>query len=172
MSECPSTPFFSALEKIKRAIDSLMASLCILIVAMMVLLVTYQVIARYVFNAASGMSEVLSRYLFIWLILFSGAYVFGLRGHMSIEYVKQKFPLNIQISFDMFSELIIVIFALCILILGGYSASLRQMWQMDSALQIPMGVIYSAIPISGAIIVFYFFYNEIKLYRKLKALNK
>ncbi len=172
MFKRPSAPFFSALEKIKSVMDILIASLCILIVAMMTLLVAYQVIARYVFNNASGMSEVLSRYLFIWLILFGSAYVFGLREHMSIEYVKRKFPLKVQISFDMLSELVIVVFALCVLILGGYSTALRQMWQLDSALQIPMGAIYSAIPISGTIIVFYFFYNEIKLYRKFKTLNK
>lgn len=155
---------------IKNIIDKIMEYLCILIVLLMCILVTYQVVTRYVFDNPSAVSEILSRYLFIWLILFGGAYVFGLREHMSISFVKLKLPKKIQIYLDMFSELIIVIFSSSIMILGGYSITTRQMLQMDSSLQLPIGVIYMAIPISGVIMLFYFIYNELMLLHKLKDL--
>lgn len=171
MSKSSSLSFFDYVKNVKKFIDIVVSSICISIVAIMTFLVTYQVFSRYIFNSPSGVSEVLSRYLFIWLVLFGGAYVFGLREHMSIEYIKQKFPIRVQILFDMFSEFIIMVFTLTIMILGGFNASVRQMWQLDSALQIPMGVIYSSIPISGGIILFYFLYNEMNLYYKLKQHN-
>ncbi|MGR6980586.1 TRAP transporter small permease [Testudinibacter sp. P27/CKL/0425] len=155
---------------IKNIIDKIMEYLCILIVFLMCILVTYQVVTRYIFDNPSAISEILSRYLFIWLILFGGAYVFGLREHMSISFVKLKLPKKIQIYLDMFSELIIVIFSSAIMILGGYSITTRQMLQMDSSLQLPIGVVYMAIPISGVIMLFYFIYNEIMLLHKLKDL--
>ncbi|WP_386692433.1 MULTISPECIES: TRAP transporter small permease [unclassified Lonepinella] len=157
---------------IKKFVDKTMEYLCILIVLLMCILVTYQVITRYVFDQPSSVSEILSRYLFIWLVLFGGAYVFGLREHMSISFLKQKLSNKVQIYLDMLSEFIIAIFTFTIMILGGYSITLRQMLQMDSSLQLPVGIIYSAIPIAGIIMIFYFIYNETILLKKLKELQQ
>ncbi|MDG6895715.1 TRAP transporter small permease [Volucribacter amazonae] len=159
------------LATIKLWVDKFMQWLCIAIVGLMCVLVTYQVVTRYVFNAPSAVSEVLARYLFIWLILFGGAYVFGCREHLSIAYVKQKLSAKGQIFADMISELAILLFTLSIMLFGGYHIAMRQMWQMDSALQLPMGVIYSAIPLAGIIILFYALYNQIQLVKKWKTLG-
>ncbi|WP_152596717.1 TRAP transporter small permease [Chelonobacter oris] len=146
---------FNIIKRLKIIIDKIISIACIFIISTMTLLVSYQVIARYIFNNPSAISEVLSRYFFIWLVLFGSAYVFGLREHMLISFIKDKFPPKTKIISDMLSELAVAVFALAIMILGGYSASVRQMWQLDSALQIPIGVIYSVIPISGGLILFY-----------------
>lgn len=162
--------FFNLLEKSKTIVDKIVASLCIFIVGAMTCLVTYQVASRYLLNSPSAISEVLSRYLFIWLIFYGSAYVFGLREHMSISFIKDKFPPKLRIIVDMFSETVILVFAASIMIFGGYTSTVRQMWQLDSALQIPMGVIYSAIPISGCMILFYFIYNQAKFIQQLKSI--
>jgi len=159
------------IETLKRWADKFISAVLIFIVGAMTVLVTYQVISRYLFNSPSAVSEVLSRYMFIWLVLLGSAYVFGLRDHMAISFIKNKFSGKVRIYLDMFSEFATAIFALSIMIIGGYSSAARQMWQLDSALQIPMGMIYLALPISGGLILFYFIYNELQLFRHLKQLN-
>lgn len=161
----------AVLETFKKYLDTFVAWVCIGIVGLMTVLITWQVITRYLFNSPSAVSEILSRYLFIWLILFGSAYVFGLREHMAISFIKEKFSPRGKIITDMFTELAIAVFTFTIMIIGGWYTVLRQMWQLDSALQIPMGYIYSAIPLSGGLIVFYFLYNEIHLFRRLNTLN-
>jgi len=158
-------------DTLKYWVDTLISAVLIFIVGAMTVLVTYQVVARYLFNSPSGISEVLSRYFFIWLILIGSAYVFGLREHMAITFIKQKFSQKSQVYIEMFIEFSTATFAFLIMIIGGYNSVVRQMWQLDSALQIPMGVIYSAIPISGGLIIFYFLYQELKLFRRLKQLK-
>lgn len=162
---------FDKFDTLKLWVDKVIAAVLIFIVAAMTTLVTYQVVARYFFGSPSATSEVLSRYAFIWLILIGSAYVFGLREHMAISFVKQKFTEKIQIYVDMFIEFSTAVFALLVMVIGGHSSAVRQMWQMDSALQIPMGVIYAAIPISGGLIIFYFLYQELNLLRRLKQLK-
>ncbi|MFB9137199.1 TRAP transporter small permease [Vibrio sp. AK197] len=156
---------------LKRWLDKLVASTCIAIVAAMTVLVTYQVVVRYLFNSPSAVSEVMSRYLFIWLVLIGSAYVFGLKEHMAISFVKEKFSAKAQVIVEMFIELTTVVFALAIMLVGGYNSAVRQMWQLDSALQIPMGAIYAAIPISGGLMVFYFLHNELQLFSRWKQLR-
>jgi TRAP-type C4-dicarboxylate transport system permease small subunit len=170
MSKNEGNAFCRYFDNLKSWVDRVLAGFCILIVGAMTVLVTYQVVARYLFNSPSAISEVLSRYLFIWLILFGSAYVFGLREHMAISFIKEKFSEKVQLLADMFIELVTVCFAISIMIIGGYSSTMRQMWQLDSALQIPIGMIYAAIPISGGLIVFFFLYNEFKLIRRFSQL--
>lgn len=164
--------FYALLTKIKLKIDTVVAYFCIVLVAVMTLLVTYQVATRYLFNDPSAVSEVLSRYLFIWLILIGSAYVFGLREHIAITFMRDRMPHNIRISLEILGELATAIFALLVLSIGGYIGMARQMGQLDSALQIPIGVIYAAIPISGFLTVFYCLYNQYGLIRQFSSKQK
>ena len=164
--------FFDQIDSLKGWIDRIIEAILIFIVAAMTILVTYQVIVRYFFDSPSAVTEVLSRYAFIWLILIGSAYIFGLREHMAISFIKQKLSPKVQLILEMFIEFSTALLALLVMGIGGYSSVIRQMWQSDSALQIPMGVIYAAIPISGALIIFYFLYQELHLLRRLKQLNR
>jgi TRAP-type C4-dicarboxylate transport system permease small subunit len=157
--------------KLKSIIDWIVERACITIMAVLTILVSYQVVTRYVFDSPSAVSEVLSRYMFVWLVLIGGAYVFGLREHMAISYVRDKFSPKVGIFVDMLTEWAIAIFAFIVMWQGGYKASVRQMWQQDSALEIPMGVIYSAIPIAGILILFYVAINQLKLIHNFQQLR-
>lgn len=152
----------------KKMVDKFAEIFCISLLATMTALVTYQVIVRYVFNAPSTISEALSKYLFIWLVMIGGAYVFGLREHMDIGFLRDKLPGKARIMLHMINEFVIVVFALSVMVMGGYSGAMRQMIQVDAALEIPIGLIYMAIPIGGLLILFYFVHNEMKLFTELK----
>lgn len=147
------------MEKIKYCFDKFLEYSCIILMSCMTALVTYQVIVRYFFNRPSVISEVLSKYMFVWMIFLCSAYVFGLREHMNIPFVKDKLNNRSKKLCEIISETIIFLFALGVMIIGGYFGALPQMEQLDSALQISMGFIYLVIPIAGICILFYYLYN-------------
>lgn len=153
----------------KKAIDRAVEWICIILLGVMTILVTYQVVTRYFFNAPSAISEVLAKYLFVWLVMICGAYVFGLREHMNIGFLREKLPVKSRLIVEMISEFLIVLFALTVMIIGGYQGAVKQMIQLDSALQIPVGIIYAVIPISGFLMVFYFIYNVSRLAKQFAA---
>ena len=156
------------MEKMKKLFDRVLEASCIALMSVMTILVSYQVMTRYIFNKPSAVSEVLARYMFVWMVLLCAAYVFGLREHMNIPFVKDKLPPRGRIVCDIIGEVIIALFGLGVMVAGGYAGAMRQMGQLDSALQISMGIIYAAIPLSGISIVFYFFYNVSKLLKEFK----
>ncbi|MDR3049904.1 MAG: TRAP transporter small permease [Elusimicrobiota bacterium] len=155
--------------KIKSVLDKVLQWFCRVIVTIMTILVTYQVISRYCFNAPSAISEAMARYLFVWLTMYGGAYVFGKRQHMNLSFVRDKFPPKIKTMVEMFGEFVIGVFAVIVMIIGGYVQTTTQMIQADPSTQIPMGYIYSAVPIGGILIVFYAICNEIVLSKQLKS---
>ncbi|NME35517.1 MULTISPECIES: TRAP transporter small permease [Fusobacterium] len=154
------------MEKIKNILDKIIEKFCIVIMGVMTLLVTWQVITRYFFNNPSIVTEQTSQYLFVWLVMYGSAYVFGKREHMQISFVRDLASPPIRKIIDIIQEIIITIFVITVMIYGGYFSSLRQMGQLDAALQIPMGVVYSAIPISGIFIIFYAILNITKIAKK------
>jgi TRAP-type C4-dicarboxylate transport system permease small subunit len=135
----------------------------------MTFLVTYQVITRYIFNNPSAISEALARYLFVWLTMFGGAYVFGKREHMNLNFIRDQFPPKGKVILEMISEFLIAVFAIMVMIYGGKIYALKQMIQIDPSMQIPMGYIYASLPMAGYLILFYFICNEIELFKKLKS---
>lgn len=163
---------YGVLTLLKKSLDKCAALLCMALVGSMTILVTWQVASRYLFNSPSAVSEVLSRYLFIWLVLIGGAYVFGLREHMAITFMRDKLPRALRLTMEIIGELATTTFGVLVLSIGGYITMTRQMNQLDSALQVPMGIIYAAIPISGIMMVFYCLYNIYGLGRELTHQQK
>ena len=95
------------MEKMKKLFDRVLEVSCIALMSVMTILVTYQVITRYIFNKPSAVSEVLARYMFVWMVLLCAAYVFGLREHMNIPFVKDKLPPRGRIVCDIAGEMCI-----------------------------------------------------------------
>lgn len=150
------------MEKVKNVLDKIISTVCVVFFIAMVLLTTYQVITRYFFKSPSSVSEVLTRYLFVWLILLSATYVFGQRDHICINALKNKFDgLSLKIV-NIFGECVVIAFSVLVLIYGGASITSINMVQYDSILRIPTGLVYSIIPVSGVLIVFYSILNIIK----------
>ena len=80
------------MKTVKNILDKVTSYASVFIFIMMVLMVTYQVVARYIFSAPSSVTEILTRYSFVWLIIISATYMFGQREHINIAVVKDKLP--------------------------------------------------------------------------------
>ena len=115
------------METLKNGLNKIIEIFCIVLMAFMTILVTWQVITRYVFNNPSAVTEQLCQYLFIWLVLFGSAYIFGKREHMQITFIKEKLPNKLGKICDLLQETIIFIFTLGVLVIGGYLSVVKQM---------------------------------------------
>lgn len=147
------------MDKFKNTLDRIIGAVSVVIMIVMVLLTLWQVFARYVLNNPSGFSEVLTRFLFVWLVVITATYVFGQKDHMAITYVKDKFSEKNQKILNIAIECITIIFASTVMIYGGSIITKMQMSQTDATLLIPTGYIYSIIPICGVVIVIYCILN-------------
>ncbi|GEK34814.1 TRAP transporter small permease [Kurthia sibirica] len=147
------------MEIAKKSLDKILEYVCISLFGALVILVTWQVVTRFILNNPSSITEELAKYCFVWLVLFGAAYVFGENGHMRIEFVQDAMPKKMKILAQVFIELSIIAFAGAVMLVGGF-AGVQMAWtQMSAALQIPVGVLYTAMPISACFIVFYSLYN-------------
>ncbi|WP_209328988.1 TRAP transporter small permease [Lunatimonas salinarum] len=145
------------MEKIKNNIDRIVSVLLIVIMAVMVVNVTWQVLSRYVFQSPSSYTDELSRYLLVWLGMLGAAYVAGKNEHLAIDIYPQKLHGAAKRRLMVFIHLVIVSFVVPVMLLGGgnlvYITYTLQ--QKSATLGLPLAYVYVIIPISGLLVLFY-----------------
>lgn len=143
------------METLRKRLDKVLEFICCTLLALMTTLVTWQVVSRYVLNNPSTVTEELVLFSFVWMGLLGGAYLFGKNEHMAMTFLFDKLSEKNQIKVRIFFELVIMAFAVFILVFGGWNMSKLSMGQLSSSLQIPMGYIYLALPLSGITTMIY-----------------
>ena len=106
-------------------------------------------------NSPSTISEELLRYCLIWLAMLGSAYMFGLREHISMTFLVEKFNENAIQKLSILSEVVIIIFSLTVLVYGGINITSLTMKQISAALGVSMGYVYMVLPLSGVLMIFY-----------------
>ena len=130
------------MEKFRTALNKALELLAGLSMAVMVILTTYQVIARYIFNSPSTWSEELVGYLFGWSTLFGATIVSGERGHMNIPILVDRMNPGMRKAFHILWEVVAFLFSATILVFGGFQVSKLAMGQQTSSLGVAVGVFY------------------------------
>lgn len=159
------------METIKKALDKILTTICVILFGALVVLVTWQVITRFVLNNPSSFSEELAKYCFVWLVMFGAAFVFGENGHMRIEFIQDNMPKKLRMVAQVFIEVSIITFSLLVLISGGLTTTKLAWTQMSAALNVPVGYLYAVMPISGFFIIFYCLYNIYVIFKTKKPLE-
>lgn len=143
------------LHKIRKGLNAVVSTICVILFAVMVIVGTYQIVTRFIFNNPSTVSEELLTYTFAWMAMFSSAYVFGKRDHMRMTFVVDKLPKAQRRILEIVIELLVIAFAVIVLIYGGFTIMGLTMTQKTASLGVMMGVIYAVVPICGILIAIY-----------------
>ncbi|MGL5329189.1 MAG: TRAP transporter small permease [Peptostreptococcaceae bacterium] len=143
------------MEALRKGLDKVLEFVCCTLLALMTIFATWQVASRYVFNKPSTVTEELVLICFVWMGLLGAAYVFGKQEHMRMSFLMDKFSEENQNKIKVFSEVVVILFATLVLVFGGFRMSQLSMEQLSSSLQIPMGYVYLALPLSGVITIVY-----------------
>lgn len=143
------------LHKFKKGLDAFVGGVCIVLFAMMVVVGTYQIVTRFVFNSPSTISEELLTYTFAWMAMFASALVFGKRDHMRMTFLVDKLPTKHRKILEVVIEILVIAFAVIVLIYGGLTIMGLTMTQKTASLGIMMGVVYAVVPMTGVLITLY-----------------
>ncbi len=127
------------------------------VVAVLVIDVVWQVITRFILNKPSEWTEELARMLLIWVSLLGASVGFIRKVHLGVDYFVGKLKGKPKLSVEFLVYLLIIAFAGTILIYGGFTlvSDTLAMGQPSPSLQIEMGYVYLALPISGFFITLF-----------------
>ena len=145
------------MKTLRRGVDRLLGSAICVLMAAMVINVLWQVFTRFVLKNPSSFTEEAARYMMIWVGLLGSAYATGQKSHLALDLLTSKFQGARKRTSELFIHSVVLLFALAVLVGGGG----RLVWiqlslgQQSAALQLKLGYVYLAVPLAGALIVFY-----------------
>ena len=142
---------------IKRVLDRLLEVLVIVVMAVLVLDVLWQVFTRLVLKDPSTWTEELAVFMLIWVSLLGAAVALGRGAHLGIDYFVGKLPVRARLGTEVIVFLSVSAFSLLVMVIGGVDlvASNLDLGQESPALRVKVGYVYLAVPISGFFLVFY-----------------
>ena len=155
----------------RAAIDRCLELTLALFMALMTLDVLWGVFTRYALGHQASWSEELARFLLIWIGLLGAAYASGRNLHLSIELLLPRLSPGRQYLLLQLVDLLVMSFALAVMVGGGIRLMYltRVLGQSSPALQLPMWLVYSVLPLSGLLVVYYMAGNLRQRRRGLKA---
>ncbi|MDQ0823127.1 TRAP-type C4-dicarboxylate transport system permease small subunit [Arthrobacter sp. V4I6] len=149
--------------KFKQAVDSVLRTICIVLFAVLVLLVCWQILTRLVFNDPSVWSEEASRYTFIWLSLIGISVATGERADVAIDLLVRKIPVVAQRWVTAVAYLSSIAFATVFMVYGGYLNAVLAWNQSNPILPVKQGVLYLGVPVAGILLTFYLGYHFFRI---------
>ncbi|QLB14001.1 C4-dicarboxylate ABC transporter permease [Mannheimia granulomatis] len=156
-------------------IDKVLSVLCVIISILLVTCVVWQVFSRFILKDPSVYTDELARFAFIWVGLIGAAYAFGQKKHLAIDLLATK----LESSPDKLKRLNFVVnsislcFILLIMCYGGVNLVNDTMnaGQVSPVLGVEMGLVYSAIPLSGFFMLVYVIRDLFALTKPVSSLN-
>lgn len=142
--------------KIRDYIIRVLKSVIILLLGVMVVNVCWQVFSRYVLNNPSRFTDELARYLMIWLAFFGSALISKKNLHVTIDILPSSLSKKNKSRINTINLVVIIFFTFLIFVIGGGNLMFisLELGQKSAALQVPLYLVYSCIPLSGCIIIF------------------
>ena len=91
--------------------------------------------------------------------MFAATLAFGEMDHMKLDFFVNKLKGKTALVVAIVTECIILVFTALVLIYGGMALTKLTMAQLTASLAIPMGYVYSIMPISGVLTTIYCILN-------------
>lgn len=145
-----------------RILNKAIESMLVLIFSLLVIDVVWQVASRYIIGQSSSFTEEYARFSLIWLTVLGAAYINGQKeGHLSMDFLLMKLPVEKQIKRQRIIQVIMAIFALVVMVIGGGNLvyTTLKLGQISPALLVPLGYVYAIVPVCGLIIIFFSIYH-------------
>lgn len=142
---------------IKKVLDRSLELLVMVVVAVLVVDVLWQVFTRFILRNPSTWTEELAVFMLIWVSLLGAAVALNRGAHLGIDYFVGKLSPRKRLYTEILVFLCISLFSLTVMVRGGIDLvmSTLKLDQLSPALGVKVGYVYLAVPISGFFLVLY-----------------
>ncbi|WP_201777035.1 TRAP transporter large permease subunit [Martelella endophytica] len=137
---------------LSRAVALVLKYILLLFLALMSVLIIYQVVARFIFNNPSAYTEELLSFLLIWLGILGGAFCFMEGRHLNLPLLIDMLGERGQHRLRAINALLTLGFGV-VMCIGGYHSIVDGMMTVSPMLRLPMGWLQSVLLVTGVAIV-------------------
>ena len=140
-----------------RWVDRCLITVLVACMTGLVMTVLWQVASRFLLDDPSSYTEEIARFLLLWIGLLGGCYAYRNHSHLGLDIVTSNMNEKGRRLTAAGVTAVVAAFSLLVLCYGGgnlvwLTLDLRQ---TSAAMGIPMGYVYSILPLSGVLLLYY-----------------
>jgi len=145
------------MEKLTHVITKILEKFLIILMATIVLDVTWQIFTRFILQDPSSFTEEFAGFLLIWIGLLGASYALYTKAHLGIDVLIQKISDEKKHLAEIGIYSIVLLFAVFIPFYGGIRLVnlVFTLEQISPAMGIPMGYVYLVLPLTGILMIYY-----------------
>ncbi len=157
------------MQKLLTYLNKALYGISVAAMSVMLLLIFFQVISRYLFGYTFEWSEELARFLFVWVVFLGSALIMGESGHLAVQLLPTKFAGTlIGNLMAVFVNVCGYIFILILLVQGTKMTSVMT-FQTAPGLGISMSWVYAIIPASALLMLLYLFRDTLRVFHAFRS---
>ena len=149
------------INQIENIVTKIVGAVLILILAALSCCCILQVFTRYVLNDSLTWTEELARFCFIWGGILGIVLAFREKTHARIMILVDRFPKKISGFLEFFANLLAVYMGY-LMIRYGWEMTVSGMNVLSPQLNIPMGLVYASVPITGLLVILFMLFALIR----------
>jgi len=146
------------IEKLWNLMNDIIKGIIVLCLFAMLVIMNVQVYYRFVINRPLAWPEEAIVILMLWAMYLSAAILLKEKGHISFDYLVERFSFKKKKILDLLINLLMIAF-LGLIVYYGFKLSIDISNIKTAALRISRMIPYSAIPISASLMILYIFQN-------------
>ncbi len=137
------------------------------LMATMVIDVTWQVFTRFALRNPSSYTEELARFQLVWVGLLGASYAYRTKAHLGIDILAARLSGGPRRALEVSINLLVFLFAFFVMLVGGIRLVRLTfiLGQVSAALGIPMGYVYMVLPLSGILIMYFAVHFVVQAFR-------
>lgn len=118
----------------------------------LLVLLTYQVVARFVFSNPNSWSEELARYVFVWFVYLTACVAIYQNCHIKIDAFLDVYPQKLRVYVKILGNIIFLVYA-CAVAYYSYQYTMNAFYvgTLATGFRLKMAYVYAVIPISHII---------------------
>ncbi|MBO5069958.1 MAG: TRAP transporter small permease [Roseburia sp.] len=147
-----------------KASDTVLNVSTVIGLAIILILMTLQIVMRYVFNNPLKWTDELSRMSMVWMTFLGSVVAFREKAHICVDLITSHFPRRLNRIVALMTDLICIGF-LCVLIVMGIKYVQMNINTVSLVTGISKGRTYMIIPISSAWMIIYIVRNMVERYK-------
>ena len=157
------------MEKFTKMITKVLEKILIILMASIVIDVTWQIVTRFILQNPSSFTEELAGFLLIWIGLLGASYALYTKGHLGIDVLMQKISEEKRHLAEIVIYSLVLMFAFFIPVYGGINLVniTFTLKQVSPAIGIPMGYVYLVLPLTGIMMMYYSVVFLVSAFKKI-----
>lgn len=146
-------------------VDKVLEVVLCLLLSLLVIDVLWQVASRYLLASPSSFTDEIAGFLLVWVGLLGAAYSYGCGDHLAVDLLLQRVGERAQSRLRFVINIVVIIFVVAVLIVGGGWLVYTRFYLgvTSSSLSLNLGYVYSVLPLSGVLTLYYAIDNLINI---------